>query len=638
MHRLLAWAVATIVVIAVLPASAARAPAGLPCTSLELCIGSLQMLAKVPPRTSEARAQAEVLLARISTFAGADAALVPLLESADIAVSELAGRVLRDVPHIDPAYLPEIRRGLDRGLGWLAPALARMDTDEAAAEAVQRYLRSDSAPHNQEAYAVELSGARAVPYIVEAARCQTACDGRRHFLLGEVLHRMPPSVRAATAPQLLSIAVAPDVSDQVGYGAIGMISELGVPALGLEAELLQLRSRRPSLAPAIDNALVAIGSTEAGGIFVQRLVDPDALTLRDAAQAGPAAAGAAGRVIALLDDADPEVRVAAARTLGFLGNAAAGPALAGKLDDPMDPRLAWAAADSLGRIKAVAALPALQRASTLHWYLPVRQAATLAMTRIGNGEPYVSRYHPDNFPSEFFRYSHIGEDDGVPVCGVPVDVELAEASGSKFRALTHASHLEALTYRRAVVEISPPPAGVGGKGTPVERRRLVEQVPSTALRVPGGWLLGSDRGEWGGELVFFGEQGQQHELLQENVEDIFRFGDGYVAVIGIAHLGGNRGALISVAQTAAGWKASTWRILPGAPMRTYLTTSGELLVATYSGGTIVISADGKMRMAECRKPVPDKVSSRVQALARKEAEAAAHEAAEAAMMAADDWP
>lgn len=638
MRRLLAWTAATIVVIAVLPAAAVRALTGLPCTSLEICVGSLQMLAKAPPRTSEARAQAEALFARISTFAGADAALVPLLESTDIAVSELAGRVLRDVPHIDPAYLPEIRRGLDRGLGWLAPALARMDTDEAAGEAVQRYLRSDSAPHNQEGYAVELSGARAVPFIVEAARCETACDGRLHFLLGEVLHRMPPSVRAATAPQLLSIAVAPGVSDQVGYGAIGMISELGVPALGLEAELLQLRSRRPTWALAIDNALVAIGSSEAGSIFVQRLVDPDALTLRDAAQAGPAAAGAAGRVIALLDDADPEVRVAAARALGFIGNAAAGPALAGKLDDPMDPRLAWTAADSLGRIKAVAALPALQRASTLHWYLPVRRAATLAITRIGNGEPYVSRFHPDNFPSEFFRYFQIGEDDGVPVCGVPVDGELAGSSETKLRAPTHAANLKALAYNRSEIEIAPPPEGDAGTGEIVEKRRLVKQVPSTALRVPGGWLLGSDRGEWGGELVFFGEPGQQHELLQDNVEDIFRFGDSYVAVVGIAHLGGNRGALISVEQTAAGWKASTWRILPGAPMRSYLTTNGELLVATYSGGTIVVSADGKMRMAECRKQVPDQLSTRAQALARKEAGAAAEDVAEAAMMAADDWP
>jgi len=637
-RRLLAWTTATIVIITVLQASAVHAPSRLPCTSLEICIGSLQMLAAVPPRTSQAREQAEELLAKISTFAGADAALVPLLEGTDVAAAELAGRAMRDVPQIDPAYLPEIKRGLDRGLGWLAPALGRMNSSEAAAEAVSRYLRSEHAPANQERYAVELSGARALPHIVAAVHCEVECDERRHYLLGAALRSMPASVRATAAPQLMSIAMAPDVSDQVGQGVVGMISELGRPALMVEADLVRLRVARPSWAWKIDQALVEIGSSQAGRIFAKRLADPGVVMLRDVAEAGAAAVEAGQAVIALLDDADPEVRIAAARALGFIGDVSAVPALVSKLDDPTDPRMAWVAAEALGRLKASNSLQPLRRMSTEHWYPPVRQAAALAITRIGSGETYTSRFHPENFPFEFFRYVQIGKDDGVPDCEVPVAVALAESGEVKLRAAVQALQLETLAYRQTEFEIEPPPVESGHDGKVIKRRVETVRVPAVALRVAGGWLLGSDRGEWGGELVYLGEDGQQQELLQQNVEDIFRFGDRYVAVVGLAHLSGNHGALISVEQTAAGWKASTWRILPGAPMRTYLTINGELLVSTYSGGTIVISTDGSMRMAECMKQVPDQLSARALAHARQEAEASAEEAAEAAMMAADDWP
>lgn len=44
-----------------------------------------------------------------------------------------------------------------------------MPSDAAAREAAARLLTSDSAPHDQEAYAVQLSGRRAIPFIVPTA-------------------------------------------------------------------------------------------------------------------------------------------------------------------------------------------------------------------------------------------------------------------------------------------------------------------------------------------------------------------------------------------------------------------------------------------------------------------------------------
>ena len=54
------------------------------------------------------------------------------------------------------------------------------------------YLVSTSAPENQEAYAVILSGAKVTPFIVEAAKCEKSCGDKDHFLLGHVLREMGP--------------------------------------------------------------------------------------------------------------------------------------------------------------------------------------------------------------------------------------------------------------------------------------------------------------------------------------------------------------------------------------------------------------------------------------------------------------
>jgi hypothetical protein len=77
-----------------------------------------------------------------------------------------------------------------------------------------------------------------------------------------------------------------------------------------------------------------------------------------------------------------------------------------------------------------------------------------------------------------------------------------------------------------------------------------------ALRVRGGWLVGADRGEWGGELVFLGDDGIQRKLLDENVQDIVQLGSRYVAVTGLAHLTLNHGMLYEVGPDEGGsWRA-----------------------------------------------------------------------------------
>src|SRR5690606_10998833 len=138
-----------------------------------------------------------------------------------------AAYMLRDAPQIDPADLPQIIEGLDGELGWLAPALARIGTDGAAKEAVDRYLVSDSDPANQEAYALRLLGRRAIPFMLEPAACAPSCRDDTHSLLGAVLRQMGPE-RAVAGPALMRMASDRTASPQVAQGALSMIADLGI--------------------------------------------------------------------------------------------------------------------------------------------------------------------------------------------------------------------------------------------------------------------------------------------------------------------------------------------------------------------------------------------------------------------------
>lgn len=633
------WRIGCLLAFMFVPGSNAARPAT-PCGALDACMRQLHVLAGVDREYgSSITEEEEHLLDEIRRRPGAIDALIPLLEHPDENVANIAAAGLRDVPAIDPKYLPQIVRGLDRGLGWLAPALARIGTPRAADEAVARLLVSEGAPHNQEAYAVKLSGRLAVPAIVARAACQPSCSEDTHWILGAVLADMDEDARRAAAPGLMDAAAS--APDPLARNVLGMIDGLGEAGAALEPRLVALAQQRPSLRVNVDMALVGVRSSRAGAIYAARLEDgPDVVMLRDLAETGRAGVAAGNVVTDLLDHPEAEIRVAAARALGFIGYEAATPALVAKLDDPVDARLAWAAAESLGRLRAVSAVAALDRTATTHWYAPVRESAKRALRHIRKGTAYPLQFHEKNFPFEFFAYQHI--DDTSAQCEKFAELPREEPRRSKLYRRTAESALNALSYTTTVVSFGPPePPDKDAtddddgiiKMTPdtmVEQRQTVSQVPSVALRTGQGWLAGGNRGEWGGELVYIGDDGVRQTILERNVEDIFALGDRYVATVGLAHLSMGDGEVVALSRAPNGtWLAQTWRVLPGAPSTSYLTRQGELLVVTSGGSGLVISPDGRMREAACTRLHDVSPVDSVTEQARNAADAAA-EAANAA--------
>lgn len=577
------------------------------CQTLVECTQELRGIGQTRDKHSGMGPDANSVKQQILAFAGAVDALIPLLEDRDERVAEIASYVLRDAPAIDPAYLPQLRAGLDRGLGWLAPALARIGTDEAAKEAVDRYLVSESAPQNQEAYAVKIFGSRAIPFIVERARCRVPCTDEAHYLLGAALAEMG-SVRAEAAPALMAIASDRAASPQVARGVLLMISELGVDGRSLEADLLRERDAAPYLSPWIDQALVGIHSRAAGAIFLARLTnEPDAIVLRDLAEVGDAGSDAGPVVVEILRKRSG-LQVEAAKTLGYIGYLAAVPALVAALDDPVDVRLPAAAAMALGRLQAKDALAALDRTTVQHWYPPAREAARKAAIHIRSGIGEPEHRSEGNFAMEFFGDDEL--DNDLPACSGYREKRLDEAAKTKLYARTSGRQIRRLKYQSEILsygasdEAEQKVAGTDvirvHPGNLMEHRKTIEQVPDVALRVDDGWLAGASRGEWGGELVFIGDDGLTQRVLDENVEDIYRLGTRIVVVVGLAHMMMNNGELVEVKEGSDGrWSSETWRVLPGAPAASFLVAPQALVIETIGHGSILIDADGGMRMADC---------------------------------------
>ena len=595
-----------ILMLLALPAGSGNSASSKACQDLGACIHELRELAKKENEYGGMGPEADQLKRQILGLPAAVNALVPLLADPNEQLAELAAYALRDAPAIDPVHLPKIIGGMDRGLGWLAPALARIGTEAAAKEAVDRYLVSKDAPTNQEAYAVELLGRRAIPFIVERARCRTPCKDDAHYLLATALKEMGAE-RAQAGPALMEIATDRGASPEVARGTLLMIAALGSEGRALEADLRRERDAAPYLSPWIDEALVGIHSNSAGAIFANRLADrPDVIALRDLAEVGDAGRDAGPAVVAILR-AQPELRAAAAKALGYIGYQAAVPVLVAALDDPVDAGVAQASAAALGRLHAAGALPELDRSAAEHWYPPVREAARTAATRIRTGSKEPVRRPGGNFAMEFFS-DKVGS--GFPECTKHHEKPRAEPAGTKLYARTSAKQLQRLNYPSEIVgygasdEAEQKAAGAEIiRVTPdnlLEQRKPIKQVPDVALRVDGGWLVGSDRGEWGGELVFIGDDGTRQRILDGNVEDIFRLGTRLVATTGLAHMSMNNGALVALGKGPDGrWMAETWRVLPGAPAVSFLVHPDGLMVETMGRGAIVVDADGGMRMANC---------------------------------------
>ena len=330
------------------------------------------------------------------------------------------------------------------------------------------------------------------------------------------------------------------------------------------------------------------------------------------AELGHDARDAAPALIALLsapdlDGPDWDRRRQAARALGYIGEPAATDALVTALRDPSDVIVNWVAAESLGKLRARPARKALVDTASTHWHPAVRDAARRALQSLDDDSPINTRGAERH---EFFMQLA----DEALECGDPDLVRITSSDIDKRDSRHQPDRLNELRYQTLPAEPEAFGEDVGSRfagctaNAPAHaprNRQNVMTTPQVALRIGTSWLAGTDRGEWGGELVWIRADGQATQLLAANVFDIVRLGPHVVAVTGLAHLGTNDGMLYIVAQDEHdNLQATPWRALPAAPKDAALTHDGQLMVNTYGGGAVLIDPTGRMTMAPCRSSPP----------------------------------
>ena len=534
--------------------------------------------------------------------------LLGLLGAQDEDLLNIVGAAIAQFEDVDEKHLPRILAGVENDVPWLVRALGNIRTDTAAKVAVDLYLNSKSSPGNQEAVAVWLHEDRAIPYIIEASTCENRCVDYQTVLLGYVLGDMAEETRSNAAVLIVEALVHPGRTVTQQAKLLSLFDAIGTPGLVVEQELVEFRDLSPVLAGEVDRAFVGIRSSHSGRVFSALLQkQPSLVLLRDVAEVGRAAMDAGPAVVELLSHPDIEIRLGATLALGFIEYGNAVPDLESMLDDPQDVRTSWAAAESLGRIGDKAALDALRVVQSSHWFPAVREAAGRAIAKIGEADDLKVRARPNHFALEFFRYQNFE----IEACQI---VALKAAQNDKTRRVSRdgPERLKAkLAYESQVMSVRAADADEQRKedpnaiirihpGNAVEEVEPIVQVPDVALKVDSGWLVGSSRGEFGGELMHISSEGHASLVLDANVEGLHSFGSAIVATTGLAHLVSNYGRVYRLEDRSDGaWKANPWVVLPGAPRSSWIVETGELLINTHGGGSILLSENGKMRMAPC---------------------------------------
>jgi hypothetical protein len=262
-----------------------------------------------------------------------------------------------------------------------------------------------------------------------------------------------------------------------------------------------------------------------------------------------------------LGSPNAEELAAAVTALGYIGYDTAIPQIEQQLRSS-DWRVVYAAARSLGWLAATGSIPALERIASDHWLPEVREQASTAVDAL-KGHGRMAR--PPSFEGRdgagllfFFGRGFMS----------PPILRSSPACGSR-------------RWQWQDIQFSQPPPRV------------------TRLPVGTGELIGTNRGEWGGALVWQPADGQAQPLLKHNVVGIEPAEGGAIALFGLAHMGFVDGYAVRVSQRGDGsWSLTEVARLPSTADA--LARIGPNLFAAWSEHRVVVFSDQEIvGLARC---------------------------------------
>ncbi|MDK9684373.1 HEAT repeat domain-containing protein [Pseudoalteromonas shioyasakiensis] len=587
-------------------ASSLRASDDTCCNTIESCI------ALIPAIEGKARGAGKVddaVRDKLKSF-GRDA-LLPLAKLtgednpnrrkvADSLIADIKDLNVNDFSIIQHVIQNNIE--LNGGGGWSYGALGYVGGDNAGKYLVSELKRVQSAS-NQIGTAFNRLGVEGIPYLIEGLRCYGYCSEEEFRGFSEVFYNYQRWTKISDdkfALQLFSLATNEKINLHARHTALTVIGYLTESPL-IAKQIHQYAEKNIEFSGSALMSLQNMKSSLATEMLVNQLTneknksifqDRNFMVFNDLSELGTAGKNAGGRVMQFLNSEHWEDRINASLTLGYIGYFQAIPELRKQLSNPSDWQQVYAAVKALRLLSDKTTLVDLERVATNHWFKPLREYAEKAVVAIKMGKEYDSISKNQNLASDFFDYQQLGEENHTcDITDYPKVSESVETKqyNDKDNKLAFFQYKDPMCSNKEFYQFY-------SDYCSSDESIL---VPAIAAKYGENWLIGDNRGEWGGELVVFQSGRLTDTLLTENIEDVYVVGEFAYVITGLAHMSLNNGLIYKLQKTNAGYFIQPFYRLPGAPRTSWKISDDSILINTVSGAVIFNPSDG-LKMANCK--------------------------------------
>ena len=126
---------------------------------------------------------------------------------------------------------------------------------------------------------------------------------------------------------------------------------------------------------------------------------------------------------------------------------------------------------------------------------------------------------------------------------------------------------------------------------------LDDETRKDTLQIGSGYLIGTNYGEFGGDLTYVNIKGKKKVVLDENIVSLYKVKNKTIAISGLYHMGINDGKIYEIIEKHGKIDVELLFVLPEAPLKTLRKDSGEIQMKTM-GGVIELTNDLKLNFIE----------------------------------------
>lgn len=127
-------------------------------------------------------------------------------------------------------------------------------------------------------------------------------------------------------------------------------------------------------------------------------------------------------------------------------------------------------------------------------------------------------------------------------------------------------------------------------------RVWMRSAPKIKLECKDGDLLGYNRGEWGGGLVFKSRKTDSLRLIiDDNIKSVYPVKNGFIVLTGLAHLSYDGGSVYCVHRDINdNFITRKLHTLPSSPKQSQLLKNGEVIVSLRNNECFIINSNSDL--------------------------------------------